>query len=433
MKKWILFIFFLSFISCAARAEDAPFTVDRSNLYDGMSRPYGQGYAPSIKGNTMTVVLPLISDAAEGDITATLTPANPDSAPFKLKELTVRVARQEYNLTSGTVNAYVLMFRLSLYPSRANGEYPIVVDVSGRDANGGALTQRFELEAVVNDGTEGNAIPHVAVERLEADRGILAAGEEAVIRLTLRNTSTTRAVSGITVRFTDATGDILPAGADAIFVGRLAAGEAAECEIPVRTAQKAAAQFHSVELALDYTYANGIEAASQVKYTVDVRQPVRLEYSEAALPSRVTQGDIPSFSMTLMNMGKSQIDNVLLSFDVPGLSNGGSVLVGTIEPGDSKSASTNFHVAGDVLGAVKGTLRITYEDPYGETHAIELPLNTVIEEKVVSVFAEKTDEKEKTAANLWIPYAACAVLFALLILQRMLLQRKIRMLEERHL
>lgn len=231
----------------------------------------------------------------------------------------------------------------------------------------------------------------------------------------------------------DASGDVLPSSVDTVRLGQLSAGESAACVIPVTVAQKAAAQLHTVEITVQYTYGGGKAVSSSVKYTVDVRQPVRLAYTEAELPVRVTQGDVPAFSMTLMNMGKSIISNALLTFNVPGLTNGGSVLAGNIAPGESKAASTNFRVDGGTLGEVKGTLTISYDDAYGEAHEIELPLKTIIEEKVVPVYGALENKKDEKPYPLWIPYTACAALALLLILQRMGLQRKIRMLEERHL
>ncbi len=217
------------------------------------------------------------------------------------------------------------------------------------------------------------------------------------------------------------------------YVGFASAGESAECVIPVTVAQKATAQLHTVEITVQYTYGGGRTVNSSVKYTVDVRQPVFLAYTEAMLPVRVTHGDVPSFSMTLMNMGKSTISNALLTFNVPGLSNGGSVLAGTIAPGESKVASTNFRVDSGTLGEVSGTLTISYEDAYGEAHETELPLKTVIEKRVVQVYKEQVSEKDEKKAPLWIPYTACGVLALMLILQRIWLRGKIRILEERHL
>ncbi len=422
---------FVPFIG--AMATEQPFEIDTVHIYTGMDRPYGQGYTPFTSGNTMSVVLPLLSDVAQGDITATLAPKNPNSAPFKLQGLEKRFSRKEYRFAAGAVSAYLVTFKLELYPFRLNGEYPLVITVSGLDAQGNAIMQAFDLEAVVSDGREDAEAPQAEISAFQASGDYLNAGENGEFLFKLRNTSDIRTLKNITVRLQDASGDVLPLGVDTVHVGQLSAGESADCAIPVTVAQKAAAQLHTVEIAIQYTYGSGKAVNSSVKYTVDVRQPVNLAYTEAALPVRVTQGDVPSFSMTLMNMGKSTISNALLTFDIPGLTNGGSVLAGNIAPGESKAVSTNFRVDGGTLDEVSGILTISYDDAYGESHKIELPLKTVIEEKVVPVYSAQEDKEKDKQYPLWIPYTACAALALLLILQRIWLLRKIRILEERHL
>ena len=431
MKK-LLFCALLLLLPWAARAEGEPFSIDTIHLYAGMNRPYAQGYAPAEIGNVMTVVLPLTSETAVGDITATLIPQNPEAAPFKLQGLQKRVSRKEYKFAPAKVSAYLVSFKLSLYPSRLNGEYPFAIEVTGHDAGGNTLSQRFGLEAAVTGGRENGEAPPVEITGFETGAAFLTAGEEGRIRLTLQNGSKTRAVENLSVKLADASGDILPLGPDTARAGRLAAGGSAEYVVPVRVAQKATAQLHSVEVALNYTFAGGKAATSSVKYAVDVRQPARLEYTEAALPARVTQGDVPSLSITLMNMGRSTLTNVLLTFDVPGLASGGSVLAGTIEPGTSKDASANFRVDDAALGPVSGTLTISYEDPYGESHQIQLPLKTTVEKKVVQVYGKEAPE-DKEERPSWPLYGVIGVLCGLLALQRALLKRKIRALEERQL
>ena len=435
MRKLIFCICMLIlFVPCAcALAAEQPFEIDTVHTYAGMDRPYGQGYAPVASGGTITVVLPLLSDIAQGNITAILAPKNTEVAPFKLQGLEKRFSRKEHRFSLGSASAYLVTFKLELYASRRKGEYPLSVAVSGIDGQGNAIAQTFDLEAIVADGIEDAQVPQAEITAFEAGGEYLNAGEDGAIRLKVRNASDIRAMKNITVRLQDASGDILPLYVDTVRIGQLSAGEVAECVIPVQVAQKAAAQLHTVEITVQYTFGGGKTASSSVKYTVDVRQPVRLAYTEAVLPVRVTQGDVPSFSMTLMNMGKSTISNALLTFIIPGLSNGGSVLAGTIAPGESKAASTNFRVDSGTLGEVSGTLAITYEDAYGEAHKIELPMKTVIEEKVVQVYGAQEEKKKEERHPLWIPYTACAALAVLLILQRIWLLRKIRVLEERHL
>ncbi len=435
MRKVVFCICILIlFVHCfGGQAAEQPFQIDIDHTYAGMDRPYGQGYTPVTSGNTMTIVLPLLSDVAQGDITVTLAPKNPNSAPFKLQGLEKRFPRKEHRFAAGNVSAYLVTFKLELYPSRLYGEYPLVITVSGLDAQGNAIAQTFDLEAVVSDGREDTEVPQAEITTFQAGGDYLNAGENGEILLKVRNTSDIRVMKNITVRLQDMSGDVLPLNVDTVRVGQLSAGESADCVIPVTVAQKATAQLHTVEIVINYTYAGGKAVSSSVKYTVDVRQPVHLAYTEAALPVRVTQGDVPAFSMTLMNMGKSTISNALLTFDIPGLTNSGSVLAGNIAPGESKAVSTNFRVDGGTLGEVSGMLTISYDDAYGESHKIELPLKTVIEEKVVQVYGIQENKEKGKQYPLWIPYTACAVLALLLILQRIWLLRKIRMLEERHL
>ena len=435
MRKVAVCIYLLIlFVPClGAMAAEQPFEIDAVHIYTGMDRPYGQGYMPATSGNTMTIVLPLLSDVVQGDITATLAPMNLSSAPFKLQGLEKRFSRKEYTFKQNRVSAYLMVFKLELYPSRLNGEYPISITVSGLDDQKNTITQAFHMEAAITDGREDSQAPQAEIAAFEAGGEYLNAGEDGEIRLTVHNTSDIRTMKNMTVKIQDTSGDILPLNVDTVRIGQLSAGDGAECVIPVRVAQKATAQLHTVEITIQYTYGGGKTASSSVKYTVDVRQPVLLAYTEAMLPARVTQGDVPSFTMTLMNMGKSTISNALLTFQVPGLSNGGSVLAGTIAPGESKAASTNFRVDNGTLGEVSGTLAITYDDAYGEAHKIELPLKTVIAEKVVQVYGKQEEKEKEKQYPLWIPYTVCAALALLLILQRILLLRKIRVLEERHL
>ncbi|NLG24668.1 MAG: hypothetical protein GX558_04885 [Clostridiales bacterium] len=434
MIKRLLILCAMLCAVCAAPAtlaEGEPFSVDAERVYAGMDRPYAQGYAPTEAGDSLTVVLPLLSEA-QGDITATLEPADQAGAPFRLRGLTKVVKRSDYRFGAEKVGAHLVTFRLKLYPSRLNGEYPFTISVAGRDRAGNALAARFDLEATIAGGRDDPEPPRAAIEGFGIGGGLIA-GERDALRFTIRNQSANRALEHLSVRVADASGDVLPLGADVLALGRLAAGASIECEAPVLVAQKAAAQPHAVELTLSYGYGGGKQATETVKYTVEVRQPVRFSHGDVALPARVTQGDVASISVNLMNLGKSQIRNALLTVDMPGLSPGGGVLAGTIEPGESKPASANLRADGEA-GPVEGEARISYEDAYGEVHELSLPLKTTIEKKVAPAFtAAGKAQPEDAQANRWVPYAACGMLAALLVAQGALLRRKIRALEEKRL
>ena len=175
--------------------------------------------------------------------------------------------------------------------------------------------------------------------------------------MTLVNQSATRAVENIAIVFAESTGGLFPARSDTVRVSRLAAGESALVEIPIRAAMDAEPRAHSVEIRAQGAYGAGEDTSVAEKFTVDVRQSVRFAHSEAALPVRVTQGDVSSFTITLMNMGKSPLSNALLTFDVPGLASGGSVLAGDLEMciRDSVIADRKGAVYGEKRGNVPFT------------------------------------------------------------------------------
>ena len=323
--------------------------------------------------------------------------------------------------------------RAQLCRDRLNGEYPFSIAVRGVDAAGNALEARFPLEAVITGGQENGEVPQLLLMDFRAGDGAwIEAGEEATLSLTLVNQSATRAVENIAIVFAESTGGLFPARSDTVRVSRLAAGESALVEIPIRAAMDAEPRAHSVEIRAQGAYGAGEDTSVAEKFTVDVRQSVRFAHSEAALPVRVTQGDVSSFTITLMNMGKSPLSNALLTFDVPGLASGGSVLAGDLAPGESKDATANFRVSSDeaLVGPVSGTVTLSYEDAYGEYYETSLPLSTTIEKKA-PLAAASADEEEEAAPFPYLPWSLfAAALIALIVLQT-LARRRIRALEER--
>lgn len=431
MKRTIFLFLLCCLLPLGARAEGL--WLDGAHAYEGMERSYDMGYAPEEVGNTLRVVLPVLSDEAVGGLTAELLCEEPASAPFATG-YAAQAQRKSHSFAGEAVDAWVFSFRVPLYRDRLNGEYPFSIAVRGVDAAGNALEARFPLEAVITGGQENGEVPQLLLMDFRAGDGAwIEAGEEATLSLTLVNQSATRAVENIAIVFAESTGGLFPARSDTVRVSRLAAGESALVEIPIRAAMDAEPRAHSVEIRAQGAYGAGKDTSVAEKFTVDVRQSVRFAHSEAALPVRVTQGDVSSFTITLMNMGKSPLSNALLTFDVPGLASGGSVLAGDLAPGESKDATANFRVSSDeaLVGPVSGTVTLSYEDAYGEYYETSLPLSTTIEKK--APLAASEPEEEEAAPFPYLPWSLfAAALIALIVLQT-LARRRIRALEERGL
>ena len=144
---------------------------------------------------------------------------------------------------------------------------------------------------------------------------------------------------------------------------------------------------------MEYEDENGLALTAVDQIILEIRQQVRLEYDRPIWPEKVAQGDTAAFSMNVMNLGKSTLYNVLLTFDIPEMASGSSVLLGTMQPGESKMGSANFRVGEDVLGDLKGTVLLSYEDDYGQSYEKTISLATTVEKKTVQPTSQEMEKR----------------------------------------
>lgn len=438
MRKWILCLLLFALLAPGILAE-GDLWIDEAHLYDGMRRTYAQGYRPAITGNTAHIILPILPGAYTGDIQAELIPADPAATPVKLSNaLTKTVQLKEYRFSGDMVAAYKVEFKLALHADRLNGEYPFSIVLRGRGADGEALTGRFDAALIVTDGQPNDAAPVLKIEDFDAD-GLIVGGEGAA-RMTIVNTSTSREAREITLRASDAKGDILPAKTNTLHLGALLPGEGIPVTLPLRALHSAAAEPHALELTLTYGYAENQSATVTERRTILIDQQVRLKHTEARLPTQVTQGENLQFHLTLYNMGRGDIRNALLTFDIPHLADGGSVLAGNLEPGESASATANLRVDGEFEGDTSGTLTLTWEDGYGKPFEKSLPLQTTVLKRAaapLSAAAASGGVEPEPAGGFShreiAAWSIAAAALALLALKTCTASRRIRRLEENKL
>ena len=152
---------------------------------------------------------------------------------------------------------------------------------------------------------------------------------------------------------------------------------------------------------------------------VDVVQPVKLSYTQPDFPQKVTEGDTFSFSMDLMNTGKTDIYNALLTFDIENITSGSSLLVGTVTEGGTEEAKTNFRVDTEITGDSAGTITLTYEDSRGREYEESFEISTFIQKKAIVVSQTEDDTSETLAEDLkkWkIAFYACGGLSVILLI-----------------
>lgn len=442
-----LLIFLIS--AAAPSAREPALSIDTARVYQGMERSYAEGYLPTVSHGQATVLLPLLSETAEGPLTAAVDLGDPAVSPFVFRNYEKQFNKEAFTFDDMTVEGYLISFSLALSDDRLNGSYPVTFRVGGRTVEGENFSQDFRIYVKISDGIDPYAPgpepepaqpppsqPRLMVESYSLDRQYLKAGESAEVTVTLRNTSSSQQVKNIKLSFIEGSGQILPAGTGAKYCRAIDRGKTYTWSFVVTAAATAQSRPHAATIMMEYEDNRGSAISASDRIILEVRQPVRLEYEEPSLPDRVTHGDTAPFEVTLMNLGKSAIYNALLKFEVPGLSTVGSVLVGTILPGESQTGRANFRVGDDEVGEVSGTLFLSYEDEYGDLYEEEIPLATTIEKKLDTAPPGNTEEEPPAAGLPWWIFAASGAILlptAYFLLSRWLKQKKAREEDEMRL
>ncbi len=287
------------------------------------------------------------------------------------------------------------------------------------------LVQSSTAYAASSDGK----YPKLVVDDYVLEKTSLLPGEETTISISIRNTSSAKSARNIRVSFKDEAGEILPAKTASSIIPYIGPDSTIEWQIDVFVTETAKDAPHIVNIKMEYEDKQGNQLTAEDTITIDVVQLVRMEYTEPDMPAKVTQGDTFSLSLTLMNMGKGDIYNALLTYNIEGLSNGGSVLVGTISPGASKEGTTNLRVNSDAIGDVSGDITLSYEDSRGKYYETVLPVSTVIEEKAISTYESDElggSENDGSWKILAIGFGCLSVLLLFVSLSAIAKGRKIR-------
>ncbi len=411
-----------------ANAEKTPdFTVDQEAVLRGMDRSWRQGYTPVVSGGKWTMILPVHSEAAVGNVTAEIVIPPDRPSPFRSGKLSA-TSRPEPEATAMGIHA--VRMKLDLLPKQKNADYPCTIRLTGKDRDGKELVTEIPYVIRMRGATDSIEKAWIAIADVQAD---LSAGENGEIRVTLTNPCSATLIEDLEMKISDAAGHILPQSVETLKIGTLSIGESVTVSYPVTVTEKASIAPHVLKLDLTWT-AHEKPATYTENYTVAIHQEIRLEQGGLKIPPAVTAGDSVSLSLPIMNMGRADVVNVLATVTLPGVTERQSVLVGTIQPGETKLAQMILSPAKDITGDFSGTLTVECTDQDGNPASFQLPVNLKVEAPVLrdaaSLAAGEAVKAEKPAAAVWALAGGCGLLLMLFLAQSLILHKKIHRMEE---
>lgn len=416
----IMFFALLLAFSLATGAFAEEFTIDQYAEIDGMSKSWYQGYEPEISYHKMTLCLPVRAGSCVGDITVSIALDDPNvfllaSAP---KEVTV----------SPRNGIYPVKLTLSLERYRRNGDYPATITIKGSNEAGEEIIETIPYVIRIRDGYSS----HETMEPVISDVvGELDVGSEGSLSLTITNPTTTLSILDGELTVTDASGEILMSGSNRVEVGEILPGKSERVTIPMIVSGNASITAHTLELKFSYQVL-GSDAQWTESFTVPVTQAIRLEQGGVQMPTAIA-GELASMTLPLMNMGKGELQNVVVKLEMDGVLDAQSVLVGTMAAGETKQAKLSFTPKLDSVGTHAGIVTINCEDAYGNAFSQTLDVTLTVDEPLPDETAQPEEEDETLGTGTIILIALCVLLAAGLAIQGAILTGKLHKLEEERL
>ena len=411
MRKLICMFLILLSLTVTAQAVE----IDPHTQMDGMSKTWYQGYTPTIKNHIMTICLPLQADDCEGaaEVSIALDDPNVFLLTSQPKEVTV----------SPKNGVYPVKLTLALERYRRNGDYPATITI--KDGKGTVATMPYIIR--IRDGYNS----HETMEPLICVTGDLNVGSEGSLSLTITNPTTTQSIMDGEITVTDASGEILMSGSSRMQVNEILPGKTETVTIPMTVKGNASISQHTLEVKLTYKVL-GKDAEWKENFTVPVTQAIRLEQGGVQMPTAIA-GELSNMTLPLMNMGKGDLQNTLVKLEMDGVLDAQSVLVGTLAPGETKQAKLTFTPRLNSVGTHSGLVTITCEDAYGNPFSQTLEVSLTVDEPLPEVDSQKEEDEEKLSAGTIVLILLCVALAAGLVVQGMILTKKIHNLEEERL
>ena len=421
MKRLIcILLTMLLVLSLGVTAFAAEFGIDQHTTIDGMSRSWYQGYEPTISYHTMTLYLPIQANSCVGDITVSIALDDPNVFLLTSEPKEVAVSPKD--------GIYPVKLSLALQRTRRNGDFPATITIKGTDEAGKEIVETIPYVIRIRDGYGS----HETLEPMITDvAGDLNVGSDGSLRLTITNPTTTQSIMDGVITVTDAGGEILVSGSNRVKVKEILPGKSETLTIPMTVKGNASISQHILEVKFSYKVL-GKDAEWTESFTVPATQAIRLEQGGVQLPTAIA-GELGNMTLPLMNMGKGELQNVLVKLEMDGVLDAQSVLVGTMAAGETKQAKLTFTPKQDSVGTHPGKVTITCEDAYGNAFSQTLDVTLTVDEPIPEVDLQQEEEKEKMSTGTMVLIILCVLLAAGLVAQGTILTKQVHRLEEERL
>ena len=428
-------------------SETVFFGIDNENIYPGMNAAYKDGYIPTVKNGTVSVVLPILAfgEIQNNEITVTPNLGATGNSPFVYSNYQNTVALSQHKVNGGDTEkeAYLFSIDIPLTAGRYNGVYPITLNVEGRSTTGMPVTQTFTVYVTISDGKDPNYVaetktpsqPKIVISKCVFNPNDIEAGGEFQIEVTFTNTNADNSVYNLTVTpvwegqyFTSLD------SANVTYIKKIACGDSVTEVFSYKS--DAATPEGKYNLTFNMSYENSEAAvyALSENITVYIAQPMRIELVPPQIEEEITAGETVPMSFQVMNLGRGTAYNVRCEIEGYGIFPNGVAFIGNMTGGTEGTAKVNVFVGAKTMtegysgqeqyGDTTVTVSLIYEDEQGKEFSQDYSYGVVIGKPVIETGGETEPQETDVSVQWRLTAAVCAAVVLIAVGVAVVIYRK---------
>ncbi|NLG05466.1 MAG: hypothetical protein GX567_16835 [Clostridia bacterium] len=418
-------------------------------------KPGNYWFTPTVKyGDFVTITLPLVNMTPYNIKDIVITPlisGDKKSWPFEITQtnyvLKLDALSGEKSEPDVNKRTRDLFWTYKVRDDVLNGYYPITYEILYTDeaCNQGSCKITTYVNCIGKSGAgsisgddedKKTSTPRIIVTGFETEPENVFAGENFMLNLHVKNTSSKTAIQNAefdlvaAVEGTDKNATyaaFLPtSGSNTVYVDHIASGETVDINIEFTAKADLAQKPYVLDVKMKYEDMESNPYESTGSVSIPVKQQSKFETSSIEiLPSDISIGNEANVMFSIYNTGKTKLYNVKAQILADSIT-GGDAFVGNLDSG--ATGSVDVMVTGAAATQDDGTLKVivSYEDDTGKEFSEEFSTTLYVSEPMMEEPMPMEEEVVKPAFPRWaiIVIVIVVVLIAVIVIVTLLLRKK---------
>lgn len=418
-------------------------------------KPGNYWFTPTVKhGEYVTITLPIVNMTPYNIKDVIITPiisGDKKNWPFEITQtnyvLKLDALSGEKSEPDVNKRTKDLFWTYKVRDDVMNGYYPISYQILYTDeaCAQGSCTITTYVNCIGKSGA-GNingddenkktSTPRIIVTGFETNPTDVFAGENFMLTLHVKNTSSKTAVQNVefdlvaAVEGTDKNATyaaFLPtSGSNTVYVDQINTGQTVDIEIEFTAKADLAQKPYVLDVKMKYEDMDNNPFESTGSVSIPVRQLSKFETSSIEiLPSDISVGSEANVMFSIYNTGKTKLYNVKAQMVADSIM-GGDAFVGNLDSG--ATGSVDVMVTGTTPTQDDGTVKVvvSYEDDTGKEFTQDFTTTLYVSEPMMEEMMPMEEEPVKTGFPRWILIViiVAVVLIAVIVIVVVLINKK---------